>query len=57
MTKEEEINRDLLKGDEDISPAEFALNHAGEPDFGNWPEIVFVFATAILVWFTFTFTG
>lgn len=33
------------------------LNHAGEPDFGNMPEIVFVLATALLVWFTFTYTG
>jgi hypothetical protein len=33
------------------------LNHAGEPDFGNMTEIVFVLATALLVWFTFTYTG
>ncbi|MDI7863120.1 hypothetical protein MRS76_14260 [Rhizobiaceae bacterium n13] len=57
MTDDNDVNRDLMKGDEDISPVEFAADEAAEPDFGNWPEIIGVVATALLIWFTFAFTG
>ena len=57
MTDDKNLNRDLMRGDADIAPAEFAADEAKEPDFGNWPEIVGFVATAILVWFTFAFTG
>ena len=57
MTDDKNLNRDLMRGDADIAPAEFADDEAKEPDFGNWPEIVGFFATAILVWFSFAFRG
>jgi hypothetical protein len=57
MTDEHDVARDLMKGDEDISPWEFAADEAREPDFGNWPELVGVVGTAVLIWFTFAFTG
>lgn len=57
MTDENDLNRDLMKGDEDIAPAEFSADEAAERDFGNWPEIIGVIATTLLIWFTFTYTG
>ena len=57
MTDENDRNRDLMKGDEDIAPAEFSADEAAERDFGNWPEIIGVIATALLIWFSFTYTG
>ena len=51
------VTRDLLSGDEDISPLAFSAAEAAEPDFGNWPEIVGAVATALLIWFSFAFTG
>lgn len=57
MTDDKDLNRDLMRGDEDIVPAEFAADEAAEPDFGNWPEIIGLAATIILIWFTFAFTG
>ena len=52
-----DLTRDLMTGDEDISPIEFDAEEAAEPNFGNWPEIAGAVATALLVWFTFAFTG
>lgn len=50
-------DKDLMRGDEDIDPAEFAADEAAEPSFGNWPEIVGLIGTIALIWFTFAFTG
>lgn len=49
--------RDLMRGDAYIDPAEFATDEAAEPNFGNLPKIVGAVATALLIWFTFAFTG
>lgn len=56
MTDDKDV-QDLMRGDEDISPAEFAADEAAEPSFDNLPEIVGAVATALLIWFTFAFTG
>ncbi|MCF6369683.1 hypothetical protein [Rhizobium halophilum] len=58
MSDQNETNRNLMKGDdEDIAPTEFAADETAEADFGNWPEIIGAFATLLLIWFTFAFTG
>lgn len=57
MSDHDETNRNLMKGDEDIAPTEFAADETAEADFGNWPEIIGAVATLLLIWFTFAFTG
>ncbi|HEV7437987.1 MAG TPA: hypothetical protein VGO22_24485 [Pseudorhizobium sp.] len=57
MSDHDDTNRNLMKGDEDIAPTEFAADETAEADFGNWPEIIGAVATLLLIWFTFAFTG
>ncbi|GAB3116779.1 hypothetical protein [Novispirillum itersonii] len=49
------LTHDLLKGDEDIPPADFAADDDGL--FGNWPEFIGLIGTVVLIWFSFAFRG
>lgn len=48
----------LTRQDEDISAPELDTEDSLEGyAFGNWPEVLGVALTALLIWLTFAFTG
>ncbi|WP_164870818.1 hypothetical protein [Mesobaculum littorinae] len=48
----------LTRQDEDISASEYASDSQLEPyAFGNWPEVLGLALTLLLVWLTFALTG
>ncbi|SFS51678.1 hypothetical protein SAMN04488040_0721 [Sulfitobacter marinus] len=51
-------NPKLTKQDEDISAPEFTHEETqDDTKHGNWPEVLGVVLTAVLVWLMFAFTG
>ncbi|WP_373027977.1 hypothetical protein [Sulfitobacter sp.] len=49
---------DLTKQDEDLPAAEFEGEERRDGhDFGNWPEIVGLAFTLLLIWLIFRFRG
>ncbi|EAU46176.1 hypothetical protein [Salipiger bermudensis] len=48
----------LTRQDEDLSAPELAAEDRQDGhDFGNWPELLGLALTALLIWLTFAFTG
>ncbi|MBN8189448.1 hypothetical protein JF540_22445 [Salipiger thiooxidans] len=48
----------LTRQDEEISAPDYTAAERREAyDFGNWPEILGLALTLLLVWLTFAFTG
>lgn len=49
---------DFTRQDEDMAAGEFAAEEAADHyDFGNWPEVVGLVATVLLVWLILGVTG
>ena len=48
---------DLTRQDEYVAATEFDREEASEPDFGNWPELLGVVLTVLLIWMSFAFRG
>lgn len=56
MTDDKDI-RELMRGNADIAPAEFAGGKGAKLTFGNLAGIVSAIATVLPIRFTFAFTG